>query len=254
MPSLEFFTLVATLTAVTVDYVDVGADPDLHGISTTVEFRPRIASGKLIWAPGLTPPQGIALAPIKARTDSDGVLRTIQDSPVNAQQSITVSTNPSGSPFTMSFEGSAQSTTIPRNASNTTLQSALLALSTIGATNVAVSGPNGGPWVATFNDALGNQPVPNLVPSTTDITVTTTRAGTLAAGVELTAGTDALGLGSYDPATETGGLVYDVVWTNAVYNGGPQDIHPFGIVALPDWAGTTVDLATVTKVPPLQGL
>lgn len=254
MPSLEFFTLTSTLTAVIVDYVDVGMDPDLQGISATVEFRPRIGSGKLVWASGLTPPQGIALAAIKARFDLDGVLRTIQDSPVNAQQTITVTTNPSGAPFTMAFEGSAQSTTIPRNASNTTVQSALLALSTIGATNVAVSGPNGGPWVATFNDALGNQPVPNLVPSTTDITVTTTRAGTLAAGVKLTAGSDVLGLGAYDPVKETGGLVYDCIFSNVLYNKLIQDIHPFGIVAKAEWAGQTIDLADVPKVPPLAGI
>lgn len=251
---LEFFTLTATLNSVVVDYVDIGTDPDINPISCTVEFRPRIGAGKVIWCPGLTPPQGVALPGIKARTDTDGVLRTIQDAAVNAQQSITVTTNPGGSPFTMSFEGSAQSTTIARNASAATVQSALLALSTIGATNVAVAGPNGGPWVATFNDALGNQPVPLLTASTTDITVTTTRVGTLAAGVKLTAGTDVLGLGSYDPATETGGLVYDCIFSNVLYNKLIQDIHPFGIVALPEWAGQTIDLANVTKVPPFAGI
>jgi hypothetical protein len=251
---LDYFLLTATLTAIVTDNVDAGDTPDQDPISCTVEFRPRLPAGKLLWCPGLTPPQGLALPGIKARCDTDGVLRTIQDAAVDAQQTITVTINPSGSPFTMSFEGSAQSATIARNASAATVQTALLALSTIGATNVAVAGPNGGPWVATFNDALGNQPVPNLVPSTTDITVTTTRAGTLAAGVKLTAGTDVLGLGSYDPATETGGLVYDTIFTNVVYNGGLQDIHPFGIVALADWAGQTIDLATVTKVPPLAGL
>jgi hypothetical protein len=173
---------------------------------------------------------------------------------VDEQQQITVTTNPIGSPFALSFNGSAPSSLIARNASAGQVEAALTALSTIGASNVAVAGPNGGPWVATFNDALGNQDVPQLVPSTTDITVTTTRAGTLAAGVKLTAGTDVLGLGSYDPATETGGLVYDTIFTNVVYNGGLQDIHPFGIVALADWAGQTIDLATVTKVPPLAGI
>lgn len=251
---LEWFTLTATLKAVVVDYVDIGTDPDLQPISGTVEFRPRIPTGKLLWLPTLDPPQGVALASMKARFDTDGVLRTIQDVPVNEQQQITVTTNTGGAPFTLAFSGSEQSATIARNASNTTVQAALEALSTIGASNVAVSGPNGGPWVATFNDALGNRDVPQIIPSTTDITVTTVRGGTLSAGVKLTAGTDVLGLGTYDPASGTGGLVYDTIWSNVVYNKAPQDIHPFAIVAQPEWAGTTIDLATITKVPPAAGI
>ncbi|MGV0042035.1 hypothetical protein [Mycobacterium colombiense] len=254
MAELEFFLLTATLNAVVVDYTDPGDDPDIQPISGTVEFRPRISTGKLIWAADLTPPQGIALAPIKARFDMDGVLRTIQDAAVNEQQTITVTANPGGDPFTMTFNGSEDSTPIPRGADNLTVQAVLEALSTIGASNVAVSGPAGGPWVATFNDSLGNRDVAQLIPSTTDITVVTNRPGTLAAGVKLTANTDVLGLGTYDPKSETGGLVYDCIFSNVVYNKGPQEIHPFGIVALPEWAGQTIDLATIAKVPPVAGI
>lgn len=254
MAVLEFFTLTATLNAVVVDYTDIGTDPDIQPISATIEFRPRIGTGKLLWLPNLVPPQGVALPSIKARFDVDGILRTIQDAAVDEQQTITVTTNPSGSPFTMAFKGSAQSATIARNASAATMESALVALSTIGASNVAVAGPNGGPWVATFNDALGNQDVPALVPSTTDITVTTTRPGTLGAGVKLTAGTDVLNLGTYDPIKETGGLVYDCIFSQVVYAKGIQEIHPFGIVSKAEWAGSTVDLSTIPKIPPLAGL
>jgi hypothetical protein len=83
---LEFFTLTATLNAIVVDYLDRYDDPDIQPISATVEFRPRIGSGKLVWAPTLVPPQGVALPGIKARFDTDGVLRTIQDAAVNEQQ------------------------------------------------------------------------------------------------------------------------------------------------------------------------
>ncbi|MDP7729509.1 hypothetical protein [Mycobacterium sp. TY813] len=253
MANLEFFTLTATLKAIVVDYTDPGDDPDIQPISATIELRPRIGAGKLVWVPALDPPQGLALPSIKARFDTDGVLRTIQNAPSNEQQTITVSTNPGGAPFTLSFNGSAPSAAIPRDATNTTVQAAIEALSTVGASNVAISGPAGGPWVAVFNDDLGNEDVPQLVPSTTDITVTTTRAGTLAAGVKLTANTPDLNLGSYDPASGTGGLVYDCIFSNVVYNKALQGIHPFAFEA-PTTGGGTIDLATVTKLPPAAGI
>lgn len=244
---LEWFTLTATLNAVVVDYTDPDDLPDIQPISGTVEFRPRIPTGKLVWVPTLTPPQGVALPGIKARFDADGVLRTIQDAAVDEQQRITVT----GNPFTVSFKG-VPTGNLASTATSAQVQTAIEALSTVGASNAAVSGPNGGPFDVVFNDALGDQDVPQM--AATNATITTVRAGTLAAGVKLTAGTDVLGLGTYDPQSETGGLVYDCIFSNVVYNKLIQDIHPFGFVAQPEWAGTTVDLATVTKVPPLAGI
>lgn len=75
--ALAFFTLTGKITAVVADYADVGTDPDVKDVSCTVTFTPRIPRGGLVWAPGLTPPQGIALPKIVARCDTDGVLRTI---------------------------------------------------------------------------------------------------------------------------------------------------------------------------------
>jgi hypothetical protein len=244
---LEFFTLTATLNAIVVDYLDIGTDPDVQPISATVEFRPRIGSGKLVWAPTLVPPQGVALPGIKARFDTDGVLRTIQDAAVNEQQTITVT----GNPFTVSFKSVATGN-LSSTATAAQVQTAIEALSTVGVSNAAVSGPNGGPFAVTFNDALGDQDVPQM--TATNATITTTRAGTLAAGVKLTAGTSVLGLGTYNPQSATGGLIYDVVWSNVVFNKKLQTIDPFGFVAQPEWAGTTVDLATITKIPPLAGI
>lgn len=246
MPSLEFFTLNATLNAVVVDYVDAGEDPDIQPISGTIEFRPRIGLGKLVWAPTLTPPQGIALASIKARFDTDGVLRTIQNAPINELQRITVT----GDPFTLTFKAQTTSN-IANTATHAQVETALEALSTVGASNANVTGPNGGPYDVVFNDALGNQDVPQM--TATNATITTIRAGTLMSGVKLTANTAVLGLGEYDPATGTGGLIYDCILTNIVYNKKLQEIHPFAFAA-PTTGGGTLDLATVTKLPPAAGI
>lgn len=251
MAVLEFFLLTATLNAVVVDYTDTGDDPDIQPISGTVEFRPRIPTGKLIWLPTLVPPQGVALPSIKARFDTDGVLRTIQNAAINELQRITVT----GNPFTLTFKGQTTGN-ISSTATFAQVETALEALSTVGASNANVTGPNGGPYDVVFNDALGNQDVPAM--TATNATISTPRAGTLAAGVKLTAATtvvtNALDLATYNAQSETGGLVYDVIWSNVVYNKKLQDIHPFGIVALPEWAGTTIDLATIAKVPPAPGI
>lgn len=247
MAELEYFMLTATLTAIVVDYTDTGDTPDEQRISGTVEFRPRIPTGKLLWLPTLDPPQGVALAPIKARFDTDGVLRTIQNAAINELQTVTVT----GDPFTLTYNGQTTGN-IAQTATFAQVETSLEALSTVGASNVNVTGPNGGPFAVVFNDALGNQDVPAM--TATNATISTTRAGTLAAGVKLTAATDVLGLGEYDPQSETGGLVYDCIFTQVVYNKKLQEIHPFGIVAQPEWAGTTIDLAAIPKVPPAAGI
>lgn len=247
MAELEFFQLTATLSAVVVDYLDSDSDPDIQRISGTVEFRPRIPTGKLLWLPTLDPPQGVALAPIKARFDTDGVLRTIQNAPVNELQRVTVT----GDPFTLTYAGEP-TTDLAQGSTFAQVETALEALPTVGVSNVNVTGPDGGPFDVVFNDALGNQDVPLM--TATNATVTTVRAGTLAEGVKLVAGTELLGLGEYDPASETGGLVYDCVFTQVVYSKKLQEIHPFGFVAKPEWAGTTIDLAEIPKVPPLAGI
>lgn len=246
MAELEFFLLTATLNAVVVDYVDADDNPDIQPISGTIEFRPRIPTGKLVWVAGLTPPQGIALASVKARFDMDGVLRTIQNAAINELQRITVT----GDPFTITYLD-ATTPDIAQGATAAQVETAIEALPTVGASNANVTGPDGGPYDVVFNDALGNQ---DITPMTaTNATVETVRAGTLAAGVKLTANTDVLGLGTYDPASEKGGLVYDCIFTNVVYNKGPQDIHPFAFEA-PAEGGGTVDLAALPKLPPAAGI
>ena len=43
----------------------------LHGLLTG------LPAGAVLWSPQLVPPQGVMLAPVRGRVDSDGVLRTI---------------------------------------------------------------------------------------------------------------------------------------------------------------------------------
>jgi hypothetical protein len=139
MAALTFFTVNAYSFAMRVDYIDVDTDPDLQPISATVEFKPRLSKRHLLQAPTYTTPALIALAPVKARLDEDGVLKTIQG----------------------------------------------------------------------------------------DV------------GVKLVANTPVLGLG--------GPLIYDVWFSNVVYNKSSQGIDPFGFYA--PTASSTVNLASVTKLP-----
>jgi hypothetical protein len=74
---LAYFTVTGKLTAIIADYVDSGVAPDAQSVSASVDFIPRLPAGGLVWASGLTPKQGIALTTIKARFDTDGVLKTI---------------------------------------------------------------------------------------------------------------------------------------------------------------------------------
>lgn len=136
-PPIDSFTVTMDLTAIVADYTDADLLPDRQPISCTVTFTPRLKTGQIVWIPGI----GIALAPIQARCDTDGVLRTI-----------------------------------------------------VG----------------------GN-------------------------GVELIANTPILGLDQ---------LIYDVAFTNVVYNKADQQIAPFAFEA-PVTAGLVVDLSRVTKLPPL---
>ena len=139
MPALTFFPVNAYGFAMRVDYTDPDTDPDLQPISATVTFRPRLRPGEIAQASSYTEPALIALAPVAARMDEDGRLKTIQG----------------------------------------------------------------------------------------DI------------GVKLVANTAALGLGKP--------LIYDVWFTNVVYNKARQQIEPFGFIAPND--NSAVNLATVARLP-----
>lgn len=68
-------------------------------------------------------------------------------------QTISLTGGPTGGTFTLTF-GANTTSGIAYNASAATVQAALVALASIGANNVSVSGANGGPWTVEFVGSL----------------------------------------------------------------------------------------------------
>lgn len=82
----------------------------------------------------------------------------------NEKQRLTASAGSSGT-FKLSFDGQVTAT-VAYNASASTLQTALQALSTIGSGNAVVTGGGGLPWVVTFTGALAQRDVAPLLVDT----------------------------------------------------------------------------------------
>lgn len=80
--------------------------------------------------------------------DTEGVEEVVA---VNEVQTLTVTAN--GGTYTLNYDGQV-TTDIAYNASAATIQTALRALSNIGATDVTVTGSAGGPYTITFLNAL----------------------------------------------------------------------------------------------------
>lgn len=232
MTALDYFTVTCNgIGSIDSDYVDAGVEPDESIVYAFVFFRPRLAPGTVIWCPTLTPPRGIQLDKVKARfAPEDGVLRTIVGEPTNEHQRVTVS----GNPFTLTFSGQPTGN-LANTATATQVDTALEGLSNIGVNEVYVSGANGGPFDVTFHGTLGYTNVP--VMSATNATVSTITEGTLDAGVKLVANTATLDLDE---------LIYDVEF---LVPESDRKITPFAIMA-PTTTNQTLDLATVTKLPP----
>jgi hypothetical protein len=113
-------------------------------------------------------------------------------------QTVAVTGTPTGGTFSLSFNG-ATTPALAYNASTSAVQTALQALSTIGAGNATVTGTAGVSYVVTFTGALANQNVGTLVAvatltggTTPGVTVTTTTGG--AVGQLLTITDDTTGV------------------------------------------------------------
>jgi hypothetical protein len=83
----------------------------------------------------------------------------VTGTPTSAVQTATVNGTPTGGTFLLSFNGDT-TTPIAYNAATSAVQSALVALSTVGTGNVAVSGSAGGPYTITFQGGLAQTAVP----------------------------------------------------------------------------------------------
>lgn len=221
------------IDSVGIDYVDPNVEPDESTVFAFVKFRARLSSDTVIWLATATPPRGIQLDEVKARfAPEDGVLRTIVGEPTNERQRVTVT----GNPWSVSFSGQPTSNLAQTTATAAQFDAALEALSNIGVNEVYVSGVDGGPFDVTFHGTLGYSNVPVMVG--TNASVTTLDEGTLDAGVKLVANTALLDLD--DP------LIYDVTFEIPESD---RKIAPFAFTA-PTTNGATIDLATVTKLPP----
>lgn len=73
----------------------------------------------------------------------------------NDRQTVTISGSPAGGTFTLTFGGQTTAG-IAFNAAASAVQTAVQALSSVGAGNATVTGSNGGPWVITFTGTLAN--------------------------------------------------------------------------------------------------
>lgn len=102
----------------------------------------------------------------------------------NEQQLVTVTGAPAGGTFTLTYSG--QTTTgIAFNAAASAVQTALQALSNVGAGNATVTGANGGPYTVTFTGTLADTNVAQMTASggsltggtSPGVTVTTPTSG-----------------------------------------------------------------------------
>lgn len=112
----------------------------------------------------LTPPpiEGAAIPQVIVATTRNGKAGT------NASQTVSL-TKMTGGTFTLTYNNQTTAA-IAYNASAAAVATALKALSNIGDTDVLVTGANGGPWLVTFQNALGNQPITTLLINTTALT------------------------------------------------------------------------------------
>lgn len=97
----------------------------------------------------------------------------------NTVQTVTIGGTPTGGTFTLSYGGQTTAA-IAYNATSAAVQSALEALTTIGAGNVTVTGSAGGPYTVTFVGTLKNQAIPALTASATGLTGGTSPTVTVA--------------------------------------------------------------------------
>ncbi len=89
-----------------------------------------------------------------ARKYLDPLVAVVVQKELDEIQTVTITGAPTGGTFTLTF-GANTTGAIAYNASAATVQAALVALASIGAGNVTVTGSAGGPWTVEFTGSLG---------------------------------------------------------------------------------------------------
>lgn len=97
------------------------------------------------------------------------VIRAAELKAANEVQQIVLLNAPTGGTFTLTHEGQT-TTALPYNETAANVQAALIALSTIDASGVVVTGPNGGPYRVEFSSTEGALPQGQITGNGTALT------------------------------------------------------------------------------------
>jgi hypothetical protein len=204
----------------------------------------------------------------------------------NNQQTVQLIGAINGGTWGLNFGGVWINPYIAPSATAAQVQTALAALSSIGAGNVQVSGPAGGPYAIEMVGALANSPQPQLLADASNLTVSSgaanismemlnagsaSRVAPAAIGIPVRAGriwttgqlcainqADSPNVELVSNIPEFGlafDLIYDVTFTQVTYNGVNQNLAPFAFTAPVDATPICLtDPATVLLPyqPPLQ--
>lgn len=196
-------------------------------------------------------PKGMVMAKITSTAEAGKIGPFAGGTLQNEVQTVTVSGTPTGGTFRLQFRGQATAN-IAYNAAAAAVQTALLALPNVGATDLAVTGgPGPGtPWVVTFGGNLAGQNVDILTLENNGLTggtnPTVTVVSTTAGGVASGAATD----GREDPANIVGINGTFLPWQ--LMEGDREVTVFYGCVAVQGWcfeynaSGAPVALSNAT--------
>jgi hypothetical protein len=171
--------------------------------------------------------EGMAILPYVQQGTTYWVRVNAQGAVIDNNQTLTISGTPSGGTFTITYKSQTTSG-IAYNAAASAVQTAFLALSTVGAGNATVSGSNGGPYTIAFAGTLA-----------TDTTAITASGASLTGGIS-------------PAATPTQTQIYNTFQHDmAVKFGKPSAFaDDQGVFAI-EWEATVVEDATWAKAQAL---
>lgn len=176
---------------------ETASDSDAHAVGfsafsaanevalITVTGSPTGGTFTLEWGDAITSPIAYNASAATVQTALDGLSSVpAATGGTNEQQTVTVTGGPTGGTFTLTYSGQTTAG-IAYNAAASAVASALVALSNVGAGNVAVTGSAGGPYTVTFQGTLADTNVVQMTASgasltggtSPDVTVATATSG-----------------------------------------------------------------------------